>query len=47
MKTRSKAAKPARASLIRGGVKYKSGCAPAQVCPPAGRRIPLTIATPV
>jgi hypothetical protein len=33
-KARSKGAKPARVSFIVGGVKYKSGVAPAQVCPP-------------
>jgi hypothetical protein len=39
-KARSPAAKPSRVSLIKGGVKYKSGCAPVRVCPAgAGGRL--------
>jgi hypothetical protein len=32
-KARAKGAKPARVSFIRGGIKYKSGCAPVRVSP--------------
>jgi 20S proteasome alpha/beta subunit len=43
-KARSKGAKPARVSLILGGIKYKPGQAPARVCP-AGRVASRTLAT--
>ena len=33
-RSRPQGSKPARVSLIMGGVKYKPGQAPAQVCPP-------------
>lgn len=32
-KSRKKSAKPARVSFIRGGVKYRPGHDPVQVCP--------------
>ena len=32
-RARSKGAKPARVSLILGGIKHKPGQAPARVCP--------------
>lgn len=44
MRAKSKGAKPARVSLIMGGVKYKPGQAPARVCP-AGRAKPKAFAT--
>lgn len=46
MKSRAKGAKPARVSLIVGGVKYKPGQDPVRVCP-AGRVTPRSFATRV
>ena len=45
-KPKGKGAKPARISLILGGMKYKPGQAPARVCP-AGRAKPKAFATPL
>jgi hypothetical protein len=45
-KARSLGAKPARVSLIRNGIKYKSGQEPTRVCP-SGSAVRQAIAIPL